>query len=219
MFVIAIRQSNGTFLSLKHEFAEYVGFGISLVGLAVRMYTSAYAPLFAAQRDVSRQAPDALTTTGMYSVVRHPLYVGSFLIGLGVTCVLMVWWLPIVYTLLFWLYYRQCMNLEDKLLGEKFDKQYQSWAARTPELLPRFDLWRRPDLPFSCRAMLRREYTSLIVVALGHGSLELAELLLQEHRIIWQLWWAILMIGGLAVYGLFRFVERRTKILDVPGRS
>jgi hypothetical protein len=73
-------------------------------------------------------------------------------------------------------------------------------------------------LAFSFRNVLRREYTGLMVVILGHAGVELAELFVQEHRIVWEAFWAAVLFGGLSVYLALRHLKRHTELLEVPGR-
>ena len=53
---------------------------ISLSGLAVRIITVGRAPLGTSGRNTREQVAHTLTTTGIYSVVRHPLYLGNYLV-------------------------------------------------------------------------------------------------------------------------------------------
>jgi protein-S-isoprenylcysteine O-methyltransferase Ste14 len=218
LIALAIRQANGTFLTPLHEGIEYIGLGISLVGLLVRVITVGFTPTGTSGRNTKRQIAEELNTTGVYSIVRHPLYLGNFLIGLGVSCVLLVWWLPVIYSLVFWVYYERIMFAEEAYLRQQFGANYESWASQTPAFWPRVSGWRRPSLPFSMRNVLRREYTGLIVVILGHAGVELAELVVQEHRIVWEAFWGVALFGGLAVYFALRHLKRHTELLEVPGR-
>ena len=48
--------------------------GLALTGLALRVATVGFAPKDTSQRNTGRPQAEALNTTGLYSVVRHPLY-------------------------------------------------------------------------------------------------------------------------------------------------
>lgn len=201
-----------------HETWEDVCLGISFLGLFVRVFTVAYVPQHTSGRNTKRQIADKLNTTGMYSIVRHPLYLGNFLIGLGIALLQFVWWLPVIYSLVFWLYYERIMFAEEAFLRQKFGEEYERWAATTPAFWPRFRQWRKPSLSFSWLNVLRREYSGLMVVILCHAGQEFIELLIIEHRVVWEAFWATLLFGGLAIYFVLRWLNRSTTILDVPGR-
>lgn len=201
-----------------HEIWSYLCLAISLLGLVVRAITVGHAPARTSGRNARRQVADELNTTGMYSIVRHPLYLGNYLIGLGISFILLVWWLPVIYSLLFWLYYERIMFAEEAFLRQKFGIRYLQWAAATPAFLPRFTQWRMADLPFSFRNVLRREYTGLMIVILGHVGIEFTEHLIMDRRVVWEAFWAALLFGGIAMYVILRMLKRRTTLLDVPGR-
>jgi protein-S-isoprenylcysteine O-methyltransferase Ste14 len=174
--------------------------------------------VWACGRNTKQQIADEINTTGIYSIVRHPLYVGNFLIGFGISLVQMVWWLPVIYVLAFWLYYERIMFAEESFLRQKFGEPYIQWAAKTPAVLPRFSQWCKPSLPFSWLNVLRREYSGLMVVILGHAGQEFFELLIRDHRVVWEVFWATLLFGGLTAYFVLRWLNRNTTLLRVPGR-
>jgi protein-S-isoprenylcysteine O-methyltransferase Ste14 len=218
LIAIAVRHAAFPFGSLfVHEIWEEICLGISLLGLALRALVIGYAPGRTSGRNTKRQIASQLNTSGLYSIVRHPLYLGNFLIGLGIALVVWVWWLPAIYALLFCLYYERIMLAEEAFLHRTFGERFDSWSAVTPAFWPRISRWRQPDLPFSARKVLRGEYTGLAVLILGHSAMEFAEHeLLQSYA--WQTYWTVLAAGGMASYFILRTLKRRTTLLDVPGR-
>lgn len=201
-----------------HEWWEQICLGISLLGLVVRAAVVGYAPAATSGRNTKSQVARTLNTTGMYSVVRHPLYLGNFLIGLGISLVCWEWWLPVIYVLAFLVYYERIMLAEEVFLSQQFGTTFDEWAGMTPAFWPRYSLWKRPQLSFSLRNVLRREYTGLIVVILGHTSEEFFEHLASDHRVVWEGFWTVLLFGGLVAYFALRMLKRQTTLLDAPGR-
>ena len=61
----------------------YIGLVISYIGECIRIYTIAYVPADTSGRNTKRQFATSLNKFGIYSIVRHPLYLGNFLIYLG----------------------------------------------------------------------------------------------------------------------------------------
>lgn len=59
---------------------------VSMAGLVVRVMTVGYTPANTSGRNVTAQIADVLNTKGMYSMVRHPLYLGNFSCGSARPC-------------------------------------------------------------------------------------------------------------------------------------
>jgi methanethiol S-methyltransferase len=77
-----------------------------------------------------------LVTEGVYSQIRHPQYVGLFLITLG----LLIQW-PTLIALVMWpfltfAYYRLAMREEDEV-SRRFPKEYAAYRRRVPAFVPR----------------------------------------------------------------------------------
>jgi protein-S-isoprenylcysteine O-methyltransferase Ste14 len=82
------------------------------------------------------RAKGQLVTTGIYSHVRHPQYLGFLLITFGMN----VLWITIS-TLLLWpilviLYYRLAKE-EDKEMEKRFGEEYQKYKRMVPMFIPR----------------------------------------------------------------------------------
>jgi protein-S-isoprenylcysteine O-methyltransferase Ste14 len=103
---------------------EIACIAVSLLGLAVRALTAGYAPRGTSERCTRRQIAAQLNTKGPYSVVRHPLYFGNSLLGLGVFSFFQNWWLVATYVLVFTIYYERIMFAEEKFLRDAFGEEY-----------------------------------------------------------------------------------------------
>ena len=121
-----------------------VCFAVSMFGLAIRCVTIGHTPAGTSGRNTKRQIAKQLNTSGMYSLSRHPLYLGNYFIGLGIALAPAVWWLPLMYSLLFCAYYERIMFAEEFYLQRVFGKEFINWAAATPAFFPRFKNWRKP---------------------------------------------------------------------------
>jgi protein-S-isoprenylcysteine O-methyltransferase Ste14 len=87
-----------------------------------------------------------LARGGPYRIVRHPLYMGSFLMGLGLAVAVedpVVW--AAVYLLLFLGFFVPAIHVEELRLQSIFGAEYQDLMVDVPGLVPR--LWRRPSSP------------------------------------------------------------------------
>ena len=146
---------------------SFVCFVISILGILVRVLTIGYVPPNTSGRNVKNQLADCVNTTGIYSIVRHPLYLGNLLIWLGVSLRPGSITLSICTIIFFWVYYEKIMFTEEEYLRAKFGSSYEDWANKTPAVIPSFRLWIGSSHTFSLRKILRKEcdgFYALIVV-------------------------------------------------------
>lgn len=100
---------------------EMIFLGISLTGEIIRILTVGFAPRGTSGRNTADgQVAWELNVTGAYSLVRHPLYVGNFLMWLGPVLFLRSPWFTVVFILIYWLYYERIMFAEEQFLRRKF---------------------------------------------------------------------------------------------------
>jgi protein-S-isoprenylcysteine O-methyltransferase Ste14 len=77
-----------------------------------------------------------LFTTGPYALVRHPLYLGSLLIVIGVLCQLNNWLNWVIMLPLFGLSHGIAIIWEERSLARRFGDAWWSYAGRVPALVP-----------------------------------------------------------------------------------
>lgn len=221
IFIIAIRQSG----ILEKKFGDDVGdlwescaVIISFLGFIVRCVTAGYAPRGTSGRNTKSQVAEMLNTTGMYSISRNPLYLGNFIIVLGVTLFIEVWWLALLVWFGFWLYYERIIFTEEEFLRSKFKDQFMEWAKKTPIVIPRFRNWKKPELKFSFKTALRREFSTFFSIVAAFFFLEIAADFLTRKRHGVHNSWIIFFVISLGIYLTFCILKKKTKLLNVAGR-
>ncbi|MGD1043200.1 MAG: isoprenylcysteine carboxylmethyltransferase family protein [Sedimentisphaerales bacterium] len=94
---------------------------------------------------ISGKKTHEVITDGPYSIVRHPLYLFSFIgaigIGLASDNILVLAALVIFYLS----YYPLTILSEEKILTKKFGQTYIDYAKCTPRFLPKLSLYKSPD--------------------------------------------------------------------------
>lgn len=112
-----------------------------------------------------------LARGGPYRIVRHPLYMGSFLMGLGLAVAVedpVVW--AAVYLLLFLGFFVPAIHVEELRLQSIFGAEYQDFMVDVPALLPRLSSPSSPPAApstssFSWRRVLgNREARSMVAM-------------------------------------------------------
>lgn len=213
--MIGFREPRGTESLLWEGFCLCV----SLAGLVIRALVVGTTPSGTSGRNTHEgQVASTLNTSGLYSVVRHPLYVGNYLMWIGVALFPRQWWPPVLVSLLFWLYYERIMFAEEEFLRRTFGARFEAWAATTPAFIPRFRRWERANLCFSWRMVLRREYSGFYGLIASFFVLELLGDAFGARRDRVDPAWLALFVGATVVYVTLLLLKRRTRLLRVNGR-
>jgi protein-S-isoprenylcysteine O-methyltransferase Ste14 len=193
---------------------EFVCLAVAAAGLAMRVFTAGYAPKGTSGRGTKQMKADVLSTTGMYSIVRHPLYLANYLIFVAFLLDLENAWLVLAGSVLYWLYYERIMCAEESFLLAKHGKSFKRWARKTPAVLPRLSRWRPPNTSFSRRSALRREYTTFYLVLLVFTAIEGVGDIIVERRFDIDPVWAMIFLAGTVFYVVCRVAKKTNRLLD-----
>ena len=83
-----------------------------------------------------------LSTAGPYAHTRNPLYLGSFLIGLGAVLAAGRWELLLLFGVFYAVVYGAVMRAEARALEGRFGDRYLRWARAVPLFFPRAGAYR-----------------------------------------------------------------------------
>jgi len=106
---------------------DVAGMLLLLAGLWLRVY---------ARQWKAEQSHDGLVTNGLYRAIRHPLYVGSFLLGLGLCAVVGDGVLTAAFLAAFWLNHGLVIRREERELEDLFGQEYREYQRRVPAFIP-----------------------------------------------------------------------------------
>ncbi len=192
---------------------------VGAAGLAIRVWVAGQVPKGTSGRNTKvGQVADTLNSTGPYSLLRHPLYVGNFLMWMAVALFTRTPWAILLAAAFFWFVYERIMLAEEDFLRGKFGDRVQAWADRTPAVIPAFPHWRPADLPFSWKTALRREYSGMFGLVAALAVMEVV----RELNIAGTVWltplWRVVLPTAAFLYILLRTLKRRTRLLSVEGR-
>ncbi|MDR2788931.1 MAG: isoprenylcysteine carboxylmethyltransferase family protein [Candidatus Accumulibacter sp.] len=218
VFVLALRDFSypGGSEALDHLW-EVFCVAIAVSGLTLRTLTVGHVPRNTSGRNMRRQKADALNTTGIYSIVRHPLYLGNFLVWIGLALFARDGWFLLVAILAFLLYYERIMLAEEEFLRTKFGAEFEAWARRTPALVPAFRKWRSPILSFSWKFVLARENPTWLATVVMFFLLEVIGDFFAGKMPHVDLGWILLVSATMVFYVVSRWMKKRN-LLFVDGR-
>ncbi|MEA3446303.1 MAG: isoprenylcysteine carboxylmethyltransferase family protein [Bacteroidota bacterium] len=209
----------------RNEIFEYTNiywimscFIVSMIGYSVRVITIGTVPKGTSGKNTKRQIAEELNTSGIYSVVRHPLYLGNFLIWLGVILYSGIPWLIVLLVVLFALYYERIMFAEEMFLRGKFGNKYIDWSIETPAFFPALGKWKKSTLSFSTKNVLKRESHSLVNTIISFSAIDFIKNYFYTGNFTLNPIWIYALLIGIVLFLILRIIIKKTKLLEVEGR-
>lgn len=191
---------------------------VSLAGLVVRALVVGYAPAATSGRNTSNQVAEKLNTKGMYSMIRHPLYLGNFLMWTGPVIFLANPGFFICTCLAYWLYYERIMYAEECFLASSFGADYDRWSEKIPAFIPSRLKWIKPDLSFSLKNVLKREYSGILATGVTFAFLNLMQHVVYQDRLHLDIFWQVVLVLSFIAAITLKYLKKYTGMLNVPGR-
>ena len=219
IFYTTLQETEGLFFSIQEHWHayEYVCLAISLLGNLVRIYTVGHTPANTSGRNTHGQLADQLNTTGIYSIVRHPLYFGNFLMYFGIALLVCDLEFICIFILTYWIYYERIMCCEEEFLQRKFGDTYVEWASYTPAFIPNLSHFKKPAYPFSWKKVLKKEkngvFALFLIFTLFDGMATISYKLIHINPTLL----ALTIISGIG-YLVLKIIKKRTSLLDERGR-
>jgi protein-S-isoprenylcysteine O-methyltransferase Ste14 len=190
---------------------------ISLIGFGIRFYTVGYSARNTSGRNTKEQVADTLNTTGLYSIVRHPLYLGNFFVALGPVLLPGNLWFIITFCLIYFIYYERIMFSEEQFLKKKFGNMYTDWAKKVPAFIPGFREFRQPEISFSWKKVIKQEKNGLAAIFLVFCCLDISgELIEKETNYNYVI--AVSCILTLLMFAVLKYLQKRTDVLKESGK-
>jgi protein-S-isoprenylcysteine O-methyltransferase Ste14 len=113
-----------------------VGIGVAVVGLLIRAWASGYL-----RKNLE------LATSGPYAHTRNPLYLGTLLLGAGVSIAGGTLWFVALFASLYLAIYIPVMHAEAENLSRLFPEEFKDYSKRVPLLGLRLTPYRSPFNP------------------------------------------------------------------------
>jgi protein-S-isoprenylcysteine O-methyltransferase Ste14 len=101
------------------------GLALAVIGQIFRIYAAGYI-----------HKNKQLASTGPYALVRHPLYLGNFLILAGFTIAAANWYVTAGVILFFLIWYPAAIAYEDSKLEKIFEDEWREWSRHIHALIP-----------------------------------------------------------------------------------
>lgn len=223
LFVLAIPFIYLTdYNSISEQMQSYflhIAIILSAIGFLVRFYTIGTTPQGTSGRNTKEQVATVLNSTGMYSMLRHPLYLGNYLIWLGIAVSTFNICFIGIMSLLFWVYYERIMFAEERFLESKFGDVYLNWSNTLPAFIPSVLNFKKSETPFSIITVLRREYAGILAGIIGFAFVEGFRNYFTTKTWVISTFSLQFLISTLILVFILRTLKHYTNVLNEKGRS
>ncbi|RLD39217.1 MAG: lipid A phosphate methyltransferase [Bacteroidetes bacterium] len=197
-----------------------IAVSISILGFLIRAIAIGTTPKGTSGRNTKEgQVAESLNTSGIYSMVRHPLYLGNYFMWIGIVLFTYNFAFVTIITLAFWLYYERIMFAEERFLERKFGDAYMNWANVTPAFIPCFRKYKKNVIPFSFVSVLRREYSGLLATVVGFVFIDDLRIYFTTGGYKLETTWHYALIAILLIALILRSLKHYTSVLKEEGRS
>ena len=142
-----------------------IGVFITLSGELLRLWTVGYAG--GSTRATTLGAARDLVTTGPYSHVRNPLYLGNLLISVSICIIANVLWLTPILIIGYLVQYLPIIAVEEAYLLESCGSVYETYHAQVPRFFPQFNAYQTPSThDFSLTRAFKSEKRTLTAIVI-----------------------------------------------------
>ncbi len=191
-----------------------IAIAASLKGLIIRAITIGKTPKGTSGRNTQEQVAETLNTTGIYSLLRHPLYLGNYLMWTGIVIFTYNIYFFISVTLAFWLYYERIMYAEERFLEKKFGQTFTDWSARVPAFIPSFRNYIKNSSAFSLKNVLSREYSGFSATILGFAFVDVVRYYFVNGTFEWRHASVYAFFVSLVIVLILRTLKHYTKLFN-----
>lgn len=140
-----------------------IGSFFIVLGECLRMWAVGYAG--GTTRATALGAARDLVTTGPYSFVRNPLYLGNFILSFGVCVIANVLWVIPILVIGYFVQYLPIISFEESYLLDSCGSVYETYYDNVPRLFPQLHPYpTRSSHDFSWKRALNSEKRTLTAI-------------------------------------------------------
>ncbi|RPG59574.1 MAG: DUF1295 domain-containing protein [Flavobacteriales bacterium TMED191] len=187
---------------------------IACCGLCLRYYTVATSPDGTSGKNRKKQVANELNTTGVYSIVRNPLYLANYLIWLGISIYSLSYILIAISSLFFFIIYEKIILVEEFFLTKKYGEKYEEYSLKTPCFFPNINNFLPSNSKFSIKKVLREEYSSTLSTIMSFIFIDILIYYIFQERLYISNTTLKTIILSICIACILKLLKKNTKLLN-----
>lgn len=153
--------------SIYEEVYEWACFLVTILGFTIILYTNGYASNTSLSTKLKSDENAVFNTNGAYSVLRHPVYHGTFIMWLGPAFVTGNIFFIISFLLFCCIFFERMLCAEEHYLRKKIGIKYSRWANSVPIVIPIITNFKKPNTPFNWKSSFKKSIGKLSLVMIA----------------------------------------------------
>jgi protein-S-isoprenylcysteine O-methyltransferase Ste14 len=142
------------------ELILILSLGLLIFGELIRILVVGYSAEGTSGREVYLRADD-INTSGIYSLMRNPLYLGNLIIYNGLLLIIFNPILFLIMNLFFCIQYYFIICSEENFLEKKYGEHYLKYRNSTNKVIPNFKKFKPAVVEFKAKKVLFKEVDSI----------------------------------------------------------
>ena len=99
-------------------------------------------------------------------------------------------------------------------MEKKFGEQYLKWSEGIPAFIPSFSNYKKSEINFSIKSILRREYAGVLATVIGFAYIDVLRFFIKTEKLGISPLILNILIGTILVVSLLRSLKHYTNILN-----
>jgi protein-S-isoprenylcysteine O-methyltransferase Ste14 len=207
-FIAAFLGWKHSFITKDNFYYELICLVITILGMLIRAFTVGYVSIGTSGRNCHEQEAEELNTTGLYSIVRNPLYIGNYFIFLGVVMLTQDLRTTLIISIVYWIFYTPIILTEEAFLLEKFKAQYLNYTKEVNCLIPMFKNFKKPANKFSLHMVLMREHDTLLTTVLLFLATETIMEYAQLRKFQIDTFYIVFLILTVIIFSILKYIKK-----------
>ena len=152
---------------------------------------------------------DSLNVSGIYSIVRNPLYIGNLLIYSGLLIVYSNIYALLFFDILLIIQYYFIILSEENFLKNTYGNEYSKYKKNTNSILPKFGNYRKPENEFDSLKVIFKENDSVFNALFIFGIIVLYKGYIFSGNILHGKYFALYFGALIVSYILIKLLKKR----------
>ena len=185
-----------------------------LFGCTFRYLTIGFSYPNTSGRNRDSQVAERLNKYSLYSITRNPLYLSNMLIWTGIVIRSNNLLYIIICLVTMISMYNIIINHEEFFLKNKFKNEFVSWKKITPRLIPNFFIYKKSNIKFNYKSLLRREYAGLLAILICITYIDSLKIYISSSSLVISnnLFYLIIVLTIISL--ILKYLRKNTTILD-----